>query len=160
MKHLASALAALAVLPATADFRYSPTHVQLYAPDAAWALAVPREDWKLVQEERRPDGQAFYYMAGSDRGLQFSVYIDKTAECDSGPSCRKMYQASGHPSLQGAKVLQEAERNGFSILVYQTPAVRVGERMLGITNVSAHAYREGRWVDFRVSSAAATPPDP
>jgi hypothetical protein len=159
MNRLLALLAFLAALPAQAEFRYTESSLQLVFPGAASSLTVPREDWRVAQEQRNAEGSALYYYVLSDRGLQFSVYIDRTTECNSAESCRALWRSKPHPSMQGAKTLQEGERNGFSFIVYQGDA-RVGERTVPMTNVSAHAYRDGHWVDFRASASGATAPDP
>ena len=156
------AAAALAALPASADFRYSETHLQIYAPGSTWALTIPREDWKVVQEQRRPDGNSFYYFAASDRPIQFSVYLERTTECSSAATCLKRWRSQTHPSMQGSTVRQEGERNGFSFVVYDNPDVKAKDRSVATTNVSAHAYRDGQWIDFRVSAvstAGSKPPE-
>ena len=89
------ALCAFAALPAAADFRYTETALQFQAPSLPWALAVPREDWRVGLEQRRPDGEGFYYMLEGGRGMQFSVYLDKTTECDSAASCRQRWRSAG-----------------------------------------------------------------
>ena len=160
MNRFLATLALLAALPAQADFRYSEKNLQLFAPGATWALTLPREDWRVEGEQRKPDGGGFYYFATSERDLQFSVYLDRNTQCNSPASCRQMWQSNPHPSMQGAKVLQESERNGFSIVVYENPRVTVRDRTVAQTNVSAHGYRDGTWIDFRVSAVGPTPPDP
>jgi hypothetical protein len=159
MNRLPAALAALALLPAQADFRFTEKTLQLFVPGATWALTLPREDWRVEGEQRKPDGNAFYYFATSDRGLQLSVYFDRTSQCTSAEGCRKMWLSAPHPSMQGAKVLQEGERNGFAIVTYENANVQVRDRSLAQTNVSAHGYRDGHWIDLRVSAVGPTPPD-
>src|SRR5689334_11454449 len=105
MTRLLALLALLAALPALAEFRYSETSLQLFFPGASWSLTLPREDWRVAQEQRNAEGSALYYFVASDRGLQFSVYIDRTTECTSADSCRKLWLSRPHPSMQGAKTL-------------------------------------------------------
>jgi hypothetical protein len=159
MNRLLAFLAVLAALPTHADFRYTDKTLQLFFPGASWALTLPREDWRVAQEERKPDGSGLYYFVTSERDLQFSVYLDRNTQCNSPSSCRQMWKSDPHPSMQGAKVLQEAERNGFAIVAYENPRVTVRDRTVAQTNVSAHGYRDGAWVDFRVSAVGPTPPD-
>jgi hypothetical protein len=162
MTRILLAAAALAAIPAAADFRYSESHLQFYVPGAPWALTIPREDWKVVQEGRRPDGGSYYYFVASDRPMQLSVYLERTTECTSAASCLKRWRSQTHPSMQGSTVRQEGERNGFSVLVYDNPDVKAKDRSVATTNVSAHAYRDGQWIDFRVSAvsiAGSKPPD-
>src|SRR5688572_24305824 len=142
MKRLFAFLALLAAVPAHTEFRFSDTHLQLFVAGAAWSITLPREDWRVVQEQRNSEGTAAYYYVAGDRGMQFSAYFDRTIQCNSPDSCRKLWLAKPHPSMQGAKTLQEGERNGFSFIAYQGNA-RVGERTVALTNVSAHAYRDG-----------------
>jgi hypothetical protein len=159
MNRLLTLLASLAALSAQADFRYTDTHLQLFVPGAAWSITLPREDWRVVQEQRNSDASALFYNVAGDRGMQFSVYIDRTTQCSSPDSCRKHWLAKPHPSMQGAKTLQEGERNAFSFIAYQGTG-RVGERTVALTHVSAHAYRDGHWIDFRASASGASAPDP
>jgi hypothetical protein len=159
MNRLLALAALLAAPPAHAEFRYTESSLQLFFPGASSSFTLPREDWRVAQEQRNAEGSALYYFVANDRGLQFSVYIDRTTECNSSDSCRQLWRSKPHPSMQGAKTLQEGERNGFSFIVYQGDA-RVGERTVPMTNVSAHAYRDGHWVDFRASASGATAPDP
>lgn len=152
------ALLLLACLPAHAEFRYTETSLQLFVPGASWAVTLPKEDWRVTQEQRNSAGTAIYYFVSGDRDMRFSVYIDRTTDCSSPETCRKLWLSKPHPSMQGAKTLQEGERNGFSFIAYQGEA-RVAEKSVALTQVSAHAYREGHWIDLRASAGTATAPD-
>jgi hypothetical protein len=159
MKRSLAVLAVLAMLPARADFRYSDTQLQLYMPGAPWAFTMPRGDWRLVQEQRKPDGSGLYYFMVNDKGSELSVYLDRTSECASPASCLQLWRSRSLPGMQGARVVNEGEHNGFRTVTYEQRGVRVGDRTVAQTNVSAHGYRDGHWIDFRVSAAGPTPPD-
>ena len=99
MNRSLAVLVVLAVLPAHADFRFSDTQLQLYMPGAPWALTMPRGNCRLVQEQRKPDDSGLYYFAAGDKGLELSVYLDRTSECSSPSSCMPSSEVLGAAHL-------------------------------------------------------------
>lgn len=149
---------ALAAAPACADFRYAGSKLQLYLPQLSWAVALPKDDWEIAQEKRRPDGTGLYYFASSAaKALQFSIYFDRSSACSSGAACRELWKNNSGPAFKDARDPVEFERNGFSVLHFHLdkpagmPVVQA--------NASAHAYRDGYWIDVRVTKVGATLPD-
>lgn len=148
----------LAALPAQAEFRINASGLQLYVPQLPWALAMPREDWQILEEKRNRDGTSVYYfIASPTKGLQFSVYLDRSAECGTGPTCRELWKKNSGKAFADAREPSELERNGFSVLQFHldkpmgTPVVQA--------NASAHMYRDGYWIDVRISRVGPTKPE-
>ena len=122
-----------------------------------WALRLPAEDWSLAQEQAKPDGTGvFYYLVSNNRSLNFSVFLDKTDACNSAESCRDHFWKSPHPDYKAAKDITHFTRNGFAVTTFRI------ERIMNMpatqTNVSAHAYRDGDWIDVGLSKVGGTTP--
>lgn len=159
MRSLAfTALLAVAAAPAAADMRINSAGLQLYLPDTPWALRLPRGDWQVLEEKRKADGTGVYYFVASpSKELQFSVYIDATTDCTSGATCRERWKRNSGPAFEAALEPVELERNGFSVLRFHLD--RPMKAPVVQANVSAHAYRDGRWVDLRVSKVGEKRPE-
>jgi len=158
-KHLAALLLALAATPAAADFRYSATRLQLYLPAPAWSVSLPREDWFIAQQRLKPDDSGVYFLGSSAaRGVNISVIVQQSAECDSGPACRARWKSNAAEGLAKATGVRESERNGFSVIEFQL------DKPEGVDVVQAnawgHAYKDGHWIDVHLSKVGRTRPDP
>ena len=145
--------------PAAADVRDSGSRLQFFSPQTAWAVAIPRDDWVVAQEKRRPDGSGFYYLVASrSRSMQFSMYLDRTAQCSSGEACRALFWSNPGPMFRDARDVRQYERNGFHVVQFYLDGV-AGIPIMQ-TNLSAHTYRDGYWIDIRVTMVGERVPDP
>ncbi|APV48911.1 hypothetical protein BWI17_03955 [Betaproteobacteria bacterium GR16-43] len=158
MKRIAAVLAALAAAPAAADFRINDAGLQFFVPQAPWALRLPRDDWQVLQEKRSAGGGVYYFIASPSRELQFSIFLDKTDQCDSASACRDLWKRNTAKVNEAARDLSERDRNGFSVVQFHLD--KPGGHAVVQTNVSAHAYRDGYWIDVRVTKVGETRPDP
>lgn len=158
--HSAVLVLALAAGGAQADVSESAAQLEFFAPGTAWRVTLPRQDWELLQEKRRPDGTGFYYFAASRaQGLQFSIYLDKTGKCSSGETCRAAFWRNGKPGpMYGdPQSARQYERNGFHVVEFYLDGV--GGTPIKQSNVSAHMYRDGYWIDLRVTKVGREVPD-
>jgi hypothetical protein len=145
--------------PAAADVRDVGSRLQFFSPRTAWAVAIPKDDWVVAQEKRRPDGSGFYYLVSSrSRSMQFSMYLDRTAECASGEACRALFWSNPGPMFRDARDVRQYERNGFHVVQFYLDGV-AGFPMKQ-ANVSAHMYRDGYWIDIRATKVGEEVPDP
>lgn len=159
MRTLLVALLVLAAVPAAADMRINGAGLQLYVPGVAWAVRLPRGDWQVLEEKRKPDGTgAYYFVASPSKEVQFSVYIDATGDCSSGPTCREQWKRNAGRAFENALGPSELERNGFSVLQFHLD--RPMNAPVVQANLSAHAYRDGRWIDMRVTKVGEKRPAP
>jgi archaellum component FlaG (FlaF/FlaG flagellin family) len=146
---------------AAADMTDSAERLEFYAPETSWRIAIPRQDWEVMQEKRKPDGGGYYYFVGSKaKGLQFSIYFDKTRGCTSGETCRAAFWRNGKPGpmFNDPQAVRQYERNGFHVVEFYVE--NVGGYPIKQANVSAHMYRDGYWVDVRVTKVGREAPDP
>ncbi len=153
------ASAALLASPATADVREVGSRLEFFSPHASWAVAIPRDDWAIVQRKSRRDGTGFYYLVASrSHSLQFSIYLDRTAQCASGAACRALFWSNPGPMFRDAQDVRQYERNGFHVLQFYLDGV--GGIPIMQTNLSAHTYRDGYWIDIRITKVGEQVPDP
>ena len=145
--------------PAAADVRDSGARLQFFSPQTAWAVAIPKDDWVVAQEKRRPDGSGFYYLVSSrSRSMQFSIYLDRTAQCASGEACRALFWRNPGPMFRDPRDVRQYERNGFHVVQFYLDGVSGIPIMQA--NLSAHTYRDGYWIDIRVTKVGEQVPDP
>jgi hypothetical protein len=145
--------------PAAADVRDSGSRLQFFSPHTAWAVVIPKDDWVVAQEKRRPDGSGFYYLVSSrSRSMQFSMYLDRTAQCASGEACRALFWSNPGPMFRDPREVRQYERNGFHVVQFYLDGV-AGIPMMQ-TNLSAHMYRDGYWIDIRATKVGEEAPDP
>lgn len=143
---------------AAADVRDSGSRLQFFSPHTAWAVVIPKDDWVVAQEKRRPDGSGFYYLVSSrSRSMQFSMYLDRTAQCASGEACRARFWNNPGPMFRDPRAVRQYERNGFHVVQFYLDGV-AGIPMMQ-TNLSAHMYRDGYWIDIRATKVGDEAPD-
>lgn len=125
-------------------------YMTLSAPQAKWKLQFPSNGWKMVQEKRRPDQTGFYYhLTHKSKALNFSVYLDKTDKCKSPVGCRDMSWSIPNPSYKGAKGVKKSIINRLGVIQFYIdqpmglPAIQ--------SNILAHNYRDGYWIDIHLS---------
>jgi len=154
-----AALLAGAAATARADVQESDKEYLFFTPAAPWKLVVPKGDLKLVQEQRRPDGSGFYYMLTSAKQLlNFSVFMDRADGCSSGESCRALFLRNPGARIRNPKDVKLFEENGFHVAQFYVDGF--SDIPMKQANLSAHLYRDGYWIDVRISLVARKPPDP
>lgn len=154
---LALAYALIAVSTAAiADVNDSATERRLSIPASARAIVMPREDWVLLKEQRRPGDTAVYYMLTSQqRQMVFSVYIDRTEVCRSADSC--LDAAMANSQYKDARELRRSELNQFKVAQFFSDNPQGAP--IKQAQVSASAYVDGHWYDVHISKSAAERPD-
>lgn len=132
--------------------------VRLFTAASPWELVFPASEWKLELQRRRPDGLGVYSMFSNERtGLNVSVYIEPADKCKTAEVCRSQYWSDPGPLVQNPKAVVQFEDNGFAVVKFLMPNVEgVAVNQL---NYSAHAVRDGYWVDMHISKAASTRQD-
>ena len=99
-------------LNAMADITDSATERRMSLPAIPPGISIPKEDWTLSREQRRPGDTAVYYMLASEkRQMFFSVYIDKTTICQSAEAC--LDASLKNPQYKDAKELQRSGETPF-----------------------------------------------
>jgi hypothetical protein len=143
-----------------ADLRETGSEIQVYVPAAAWKLVIPKDDWVVSEEKRRTDGGGFYYQLESlNLGLYLTVYLDKTDQCSSGETCRALFVKDLGPMAKQMQDSQRYEKNGFHVIQFHLDDV--GGIPLKQSNLSAHMYRDGYWIDVRITKVGRdSVPDP
>ena len=122
----------------------------------AQGLVIPRGDWAINKEQRRPDGTAVYYMMSSEQGRAvFSAYIDKTGSCRSADTCLK--EALKNPMYNDAQEIKMSEDREFKVAYFYL------DKPQGLAVSQAHvlasAYVGGLWFDIHISKTSKERPD-
>ena len=144
---------------AMADIRQNDERIELTVPEKPWSVALPAADWKLMQEKRREDNSGFYYAFTSPgSALNFSIFLDRTNACSSGETCRENFWRNPGPKYKRAQNVQRYDRNGFSVLQVEIEHTYQGPKIVQ-TNVMAHGYQDGFWLDIHLSKVGAEAPD-
>jgi len=154
---LASGLLLFAVaLGAVADINDTPTERRLSIPSASVSVIIPREDWTLGVEQRRPGDTAVYYMLSSKtRDLVFSVYIDKTDACKTAEAC--LDAALKNVSYRDAQNLERDEQGPFRLAKFHIDNPK--GTPIKQAHVLASAYVDGVWIDVHISKAGKERPE-
>jgi hypothetical protein len=160
MKFLLSAVAVAAALSissqAYADVTDTATDWRFSIPSGTQALVMPRADWVLNQEQRRPDGKVAYYMMSSDQAhAVFSVYIDQTAQCRSADDCLK--EALKNPAYKNAQETQMLEDRQFKVACFYLDKPK--GLAVSQVHVLVSAYADGLWFDIHLSQTGRDRPD-
>lgn len=143
---------------AGADILQNDQEFRFFAPATNWWVTMPKGDWVMEKEQKRPDGTGFYYLLSSkSRALNFSIYLDKTTKCNSSAGCRDMFWRNPGPMYKGAKAVEQYEKNGFHVIQFQVE--NPGGFPVKQANISAHAYKDGYWIDVHISKVDKDMPD-
>jgi hypothetical protein len=144
---------------AQADTRQAEKEIEFFTSSTALKVSMPKEDWVMKQEKSKPNGGGFYYLFTSQsRSLNFSVFLDKTNQCSSGETCRTNFWSNPAPMYKAAKDTKMYEENGFHVIQFYLDSP--GGFPVKQTNISAHAYRDGHWIDVHISKVGKEIPDP
>lgn len=150
-------LLAMFVSVAAADTREAGGALEFFDPSLPWKLSFAKSDWSVGQEKRKPGGGGYYYLATSDRlELNFSVFFDRTSNCSSGESCRALFWRNPGPMYKDPKNVKQFDLNGFSVLQFHLDSV--AGVPIKQTNISAHMYKDGYWIDIHLSKVGPTVP--
>jgi hypothetical protein len=141
---------------AMADVNDTSTERRLSIPGGARGIVIPREDWTLSKEQRRPGDTAVYYMFSSEqRQMFFSVYVDKTSVCNSADSC--LENALANSQYKDAKELRKTEDRQFKVAQFFLDNPRgtpVKQAQLIVS-----AYLDGQWFDIHISKSGTERPE-
>ena len=144
------------VPPARADITDSNTERRISIPEASASVVIPKEDWLIGREQRRPDNNAVYYMLTSEsRQMIFSIYVDKTSACSSGDSC--LSEALKNPSYREARELRRTDEGPFKVAFFYLD--QPSGAPLKQTHLLAAAYVNGIWIDIHLSKSGKERPD-
>ncbi len=141
---------------AMADVNDTPTERRLSLPSSSAGLVIPREDWLLLGEERRPGDTAVYYMLSSQsRQMLFSVYVDRTDICQSADACLEV--ALSNPQYKEAKGLQKSALGQFKVAQFALDQPQGAP--IKQVHLIASAYVGGLWFDVHISRGNKERPD-
>ena len=158
MKHLRAALALLALLSsiAHADVQDTPSERAFSLSAGSPALVVPRSDWTISREQRRPGDTAVYYMLSSANTQMFlSTYIDKSDACRSADDCLR-------EALKNKSYVDAKEQKTFDLPSFKVASFYLDNPMgtpFKQAHILAAAYVEGVWFDIHISKAGTERPD-
>lgn len=117
---------------------------------------MPKADWVLNKEQRRPDGKVAYYMMSSDQARAvFSVYIDKMGPCRSADDC--LTEALKNPQYKNAQETKILDDRQFKVAYFYLDKPQGLE--VSQAHVLASAYVDGLWFDIHLSQTGKERPD-
>ena len=141
---------------ATADVNDTSTERRLSIPGGTQGIVIPRGDWTLSKEQRRPGDTAVYYMLISEkRQMIFSVYIDKTSACNSADSC--LETALTNTQYKEAKELRKSEVGKFKVAQFFVDNPRGAA--IKQANLVVSAYSDGQWCDIHITKSGTERPE-
>jgi len=141
---------------APADVVGGSNELRLSLANGSKAMVMPKDDWTIAQEKRRPDGEGVYYMMTSDRRqISLSVFVERSAKCNSSASCLAL--ALENPQYREALGMRRSDEGPFRVAQFHLDRPR--GMPVQQANVLASAYVEGTWFDVHISKAGADRPD-
>lgn len=153
------ALAALAAAPAHAFLERAPGEFQFFPEGVEWRLRIPQQDWAIMGDKQLQGRRAFQTIASSqERGLWMVVSLQRTDRCNSGESCRALYWKNPGRMVRDPQDVRMFEQNGFHVVQFRL------DQMAGVAvrqlTFSANAYRDGHWIEMRLTREDDEMPDP
>lgn len=150
--------AALAALPAQGFLERAPGEFQFFPEGVDWRLRIPQQEWKILGDKQLQGRRAFQTIAADHtRGLWMVVNLQRTDRCASGEACRALYWKNPGRLLGEPVDVKMFERNGFHVVQYRLDRIAgVGVRQL---TLSASAYRDGHWIEMRMTREDDEIPD-
>jgi len=152
-----SSVALWSTVAAHADVTDTPTVRQFSVPGTQWKVAIPKDNWVIAKEQRRPGDTTVYYVLENEKqGQYFSVFIDKTNNCQNGPTC--LTAALKNPAYKNAKDARQFEVGPFTVTQFfidEFSGYQVKQ-----TNLLAEAYLDGYWIDIHISAVGKERPAP
>jgi hypothetical protein len=147
----------LASSAAMADVVDTPMERRLFLTSGAPGVVVPRENWVITKEKRRPRGTGVYYaLEDLRKQMIFSVFIEKPSNCQSSDAC--LDAATKNPAFKDAKEMHRTDEGPFKVAQFfldQPRGLPVYQAQL-----LASAYVDGQWIDVRISRLGKERPDP
>jgi hypothetical protein len=119
-------------------------------------IVLPKDDWIIGGERRRPDGNGVYYMLSSERRqLSFSVFVERTTVCESPQSCLAL--ALKNPQYKDAIEMRQNDEGAFRAATFYLD--QPSGAPIQQAHVLASAYVDGVWFDVHISRGAKERPD-
>jgi hypothetical protein len=147
---------ALSVGGAAADIVDGAKERRLSLATPSKGIVLPKDDWTIGQEQRRADGGAVYYMLSSEsRQISFSVFLERTAACDSSASCLAL--ALKNPQYKTALDMRQSDEGEFRVAQFYLD--KPGGAPIQQAHILASAYVEGIWFDVHISKVSGDRPD-
>jgi len=135
---------------AFADINNNGVTIDIYIPRMQWKMVLPSTDWELLQKKSTPDGSGFYYNLSSESTLvNFSVFFEKTNKCKSSDQCMDLFWSNPGKGYENASSVTRKSVNDFSVLEFYIDKP-MGQPFVQ-SNLSAHQYRDGYWIDIHLS---------
>ena len=156
MKHASTILAAILALAHPlilfADVRDTPSERTLSLPTGKPALVIPRSDWVIAREQRKPGDTTVYYLLNSgETQLILSAYIDKSTVCRAADEC--LQSALKNQSYNDAKELKMLDAASFKAASFYLDNPKGAP--VKQAHVLAAAYVDGVWFDVHISKGGA-----
>lgn len=151
--------ALLAAPPAGAFLERAPGEFQFFPEGVSWRLRIPQQDWVILGDKQLQGRRAFQTIAADHtRGLWMVVNLQKTDRCNSGESCRALFWKNPGRTVRDPVDMKMFERNGFHVVQFRVDDI-AGVRVRQLT-FSANAYRDGHWIEMRMTREDDEMPDP
>lgn len=154
MRWLMGIMAVLLAGCSTPAIRTDDGNHVMTAARAPFELVLPKGDWKLARTRQASDGDNQYFLLGDKaRGLSASIFIQPATRCRTAEECRQYWWVNRGPDFHNPLGVREYDENGFAVVRFVIPRIR--KAMVVQQNISAHAVRDGYWVDVRISKLFA-----
>ncbi len=125
-------------------------------PAAPWTLTLPAGDFKIAQQEVKPDGTSgYFYLTGEKSHLNVSFFIEPAAECKDSKACRDLVWKAGNPMWEDPQNVVSAEIGDVSYFEFFMPKFRT--MPFQQQNMYAEFVVDGFWVDFHISKVLYKP---
>jgi hypothetical protein len=153
---LAAIILALSGGVAIADVIDGAKERRLSLSNASKGIVLPKDDWTIGREQRRPDGGAVYYMLSSEsRQISFSAFLERSAVCDSSSSCLAL--ALKNPQYKDALDMRQSDEGEFRVAQFYLD--KPSGAPIQQAHILASAYVEGIWFDVHISKGGNDRPD-
>jgi hypothetical protein len=154
-----SAMLCFVVLGAQAALAVGPAEekrMSLTVPAAPWTLTLPAGDFKVAEQEVKPDGSSgYFYLTGEKSRINISLFIEPATECKDSKACRDMVWKAGNPLWENPQNVVSAEIGDVSYFEFFMPKFRNMDFQQ--QNLYAEFVVEGFWVDFHISKVLYKP---
>ena len=125
-------------------------------PAAPWILTLPAADFKVAQQEVKPDGTSGYFYLTSEKShLNVSFFIEPASECKDSKACRDMVWKAGNPMWENPQNIVSSEIGDVSYFEFLMPSFR--RQPLQQQNMYAEFVVDGFWVDFHITKVLYKP---
>jgi hypothetical protein len=147
------------LLTAQASFARGPVdekQIGLTVPAAPWTLTLPAGDFKVAQQEVKPDGASgYFYLTGENSHLNVSFFIEPASECKDSKACRDMVWNAGNPMWENPQNVVSSQIGEVSYFEFFMPIFR--GQPFQQHNMYAEFVVDGFWVDFHISKVLYKP---